>query len=70
MINITVEGPDRAGKGYIIAAISRALAELGCVVSVQGAETHNAKKLSKDDAEITARLKDTPVRIMEMQTSK
>ena len=68
MVNIVVEGPDKAGKGHIIAAIAHALQQLGCVVQVQGAETHNAEKLHKNDEELTSRLKGMTIRITEMQT--
>ncbi len=70
MITITVEGPNKAGKGYVIAAIAKALKEVGCDVSVQGEVTHNAEKLAKTQEEIVARLKDQKVRVMEMQTSQ
>ncbi len=69
MINITVEGPTHAGKGYVIAAITKALKDIGCDVSVQGEKTHNAEKLAKTQEEIVTRLNGQKVRIMEMQTS-
>ena len=68
MIRITVEGPDKAGKGYVIAAISRSLKEFGCDVVVQGADSHNASKLAKTDEEIQIRLSNEKVVVMEMQT--
>ena len=69
MINIVVQGPDKSGKGHIIAAIAHALTELGCSVTVQAGETHNAKKLAKNDTEIAERLQGVAVRISEQQTA-
>lgn len=68
MITITVEGPNKAGKGYVIAAIAAALKGFGCQVRVQGETSHNAEKLTKSAEEIEGRLHGTEVRIMEMQT--
>ena len=64
MITVVVEGPDHSGKGYVIAAITHALQELGCNVVVQGAETHNASKLAKTDDEIKQRLDGQQIRII------
>ena len=68
-INIIVTGPDKSGKGYIMAAIARHLENIGCVVTVQSAEMHNAPKMIKSDEEIAARLKDVSILITEMQTA-
>lgn len=69
MINIVVQGPDKSGKGHIIAAISRALTDLGCDITVQGAETHNAPKMTKNEEELKTRLQGLEVRISEQQTA-
>lgn len=69
MINIVVQGPDKSGKGHIIAAIAHALSDLGCAITVQGGETHNAAKLAKNDDELKNRLQGLEVRISEQQTA-
>lgn len=69
MINIVVQGPDKSGKGHIIAAIAHALSEYGCNIVVQGGETHNAKKLAKNDDELASRLQGLEIRISEQQTA-
>lgn len=65
---IVVTGPDKSGKGYVIASIAHCLEHLGCEVIVQGAETHNAPKLAKTDEELIARLKGQKIVIIEQQT--
>lgn len=67
-INIVVTGPDKSGKGYIMASIARHLESIGCVVTVQSAEMHNAPKMVKTNEEISARLKGVPIVVTEMQT--
>lgn len=66
---VNVAGPDKSGKGHVIAAIAHALEQLGCKVSVQAAETHNASKLKKTEDEIKQRLEGVHVVLTEMQTS-
>ena len=68
-IIITVAGPDKSGKGYIMSAIAHALSDLGALVTVQGAETHNRKKMEKSEEEIRDKLADKTVLIMEQQTT-
>jgi hypothetical protein len=65
---ITVSGPDKSGKGHLIAAIAHALTTIGVEVKVQGGETHNKKKLEKLDVEIAEKLKGKSVVILEQQT--
>ena len=45
-VMITVSGPDHSGKGHIVAAVAHCLEGMGCQVSIQAAETHNASKLA------------------------
>jgi predicted ATP-binding protein involved in virulence len=68
-ITITVTGPDKSGKGYVISAITHALAALGADVLVQCGETHNKKKLDKSEDEIHEKLEGKRVVIMEQRTS-
>ncbi len=68
MLTIQINGPDKSGKGYAIAYISRKLKEVGCDVTIQSEETHNASKISKTDDELIARLKDVKIKLIEMQT--
>jgi hypothetical protein len=65
---ITVAGPDKSGKGYVIAAIAHLLEQIGCDVQVQASDTHNAKKLAKTDEEITSRMQGRKIVILEQQT--
>lgn len=67
-IMITVSGPDHSGKGHIVAAVAHCLESMGCHVSVQAAETHNASKLAKDDAAIADRIKGVRVFLIEQRT--
>jgi K+-sensing histidine kinase KdpD len=67
-LRVSIEGPDKSGKGYAMAAIAHYLESLGCEVVVQLGETHNAKKLAKSDPEIAERLKGVKVILTEMQT--
>ena len=69
MLSINISGPDKAGKGYLIAAITRKLEEIGCEVLVQHATTHNAPKMEKLDEEIATRLNGVKIHITEMQTA-
>jgi hypothetical protein len=69
MVNIEVTGPDKSGKGHVIAAITHALQQLGCDVTVQLGETHNAKKLAMADDQLQTKLTGLAVRITEQQTS-
>ena len=69
MIRIIVEGPGKAGKGYVISAITKCLEDYGMNVIVQSAESHNAKKLEKTKEQIEEILEGRTVLLMEMQTS-
>lgn len=70
MISIIVEGPAKSGKSHAIALIGKYLKSLGCDVTIQSEQTHNARKLAMDDDELLKLLRDTPIVITEMQTSK
>jgi molybdopterin-guanine dinucleotide biosynthesis protein len=65
---ITVSGPDHSGKGHIVAAVAHCLEAMGCLVSIQAAETHNASKLAKDDAAIANRIRGQRVVLLEQRT--
>lgn len=67
-VMITVSGPDHSGKGHIVAAVAHCLEGMGCQVSIQAAETHNASKLAKDDAAIAERIKGQRVMLIEQRT--
>lgn len=67
-IMVTVSGPDKSGKGYVIAAIAHALENFGVNVQVQGSETHNKAKLEKTDEEISTKLSEKVVYVIEQQT--
>lgn len=69
MIRIVVEGPDKSGKGHVIALIAHTLKEAGLDCKIQGESGYNANKLVKVDEELVARLKDVPIAIMGMQTA-
>jgi thymidylate kinase len=72
MITIVVEGPDKAGKGHVMALIAKLLMANGFDVSVIGAETHNAKTLAKTEEALFEKLKtkDMKITITELQTSR
>jgi chromosomal replication initiation ATPase DnaA len=67
-IMVTVSGRDHSGKGHLVAAIAHNLEQLGINVTVQCAESHNAKKLAMDDAAIAERLKDVKIVVTELRT--
>jgi cytidylate kinase len=67
-VMITVSGPDHSGKGHIVAAVAHHLEAMGCLVSIQAAETHNASKLAKDDVAIADRIKGQRVVLTEQRT--
>lgn len=70
MINIIIEGPGKSGKSHAIALIGKYLKSLGCNVTIQSEQTHNASKLAMNDDELLALLRETQIVIKEMQTSK
>jgi hypothetical protein len=67
-IMVTISGPDHSGKGHVVAAIAHQLVAMGCEVNIQGADTHNASKLAKDDSAISERLKGQKIILLEMRT--
>lgn len=70
MIKIIIEGPENSGKSHVIALIGKFLKGLGCKVTIQAEETHNAGTLAMTDDELLARLRDTQLIIKEMRTTK
>lgn len=69
MITIVIEGPAKSGKSHLIALIGKYMRNLGCDVTIQSEETHNASKLSKSEEELLEHLANTKITIKEMQTS-
>ena len=69
MITIVIEGPQKSGKGHAIALIGKHLKSLGFDVKIQAEETHNASKLSMENEEHLARLRNEKIIIKEMRTS-
>jgi thymidylate kinase len=69
MITIIIEGPEKSGKSHAIALIGKYLKSLGCNVTIQSENTHNASKLAMDDIELAEYLRNTQIIIKEMQTS-
>jgi len=65
-LNIQVTGKEHAGKGHLIAFLTKALRDAGISVTVQGEETHNAPKFAVDNTE---KLKGAEVIITELQVS-
>jgi hypothetical protein len=69
MITIIIEGPEKSRKSHAIALIGKHLKSLGCNVTIQSENTHNASKLAMDDIELAECLSTTRIIIKEMQTS-
>ena len=69
MINIIIEGQAQSGKSHVIALIGKYLKSLGCNVTIQSEETHNAGTLAMSDDEILKRLQSERIIIKEMRTS-
>lgn len=69
MITIVIEGPQKSGKGHVIALIGKHLKSLGCDVKIQSEQTHNADKLILGDEEHLRRLLNQKIVIKEMRTS-
>ena len=69
MITIIIEGPEKSGKSHAIALIGKYLKSLGCNVTIQAENTHNADKLAKEEDELLECLRNTQIVIKEMQTS-
>jgi len=69
MITIIIEGQAQSGKSHVIALIGKYLKNLGCNVTIQSEETHNAGTLAMSDDEILKRLQSERIIIKEMRTS-
>ena len=69
MITIVIEGPEKSGKGHIIALIGKYLKSLGCDVTIQLETTHNAVKLQLEHEDHLKRLLHEKIVIKEMRTS-
>lgn len=69
MITISIEGPVQSGKSHLIALIGKYLKSLGCNVTIQSEETHNAGTLSMSEDELMKRLQSEQIGIKEMRTS-
>lgn len=67
-INVVVQGPEKAGKGTLMAFLVHQLRAHGIEVAVQGAETHNREKLERPDDALIARLRECQVVLTEQQT--
>lgn len=70
MIKIIIEGPENSGKSHVIALIGKYLKNLGCNVTIQSEETHNAATLAMTEEQLMARLCESPITISEMRTTK
>lgn len=68
-VRITVEGAAHSGKGTVIAKIVKTLQEAGAEVLFQQTDS-NMGKLSKPEDEITTRLANCKILIIEQQTAK
>jgi thymidylate kinase len=69
MIRITVEGPNKSGKGHVIALLAHMFKDHGIDCVVQGEYGCNANKMVKVDEELFTRLKEAKVAIMGQQTA-
>jgi molybdopterin-guanine dinucleotide biosynthesis protein len=69
MIQVQITGPIHSGKGYLMVEIARKLRELGCIVDLQGEETHLVDKTGVSDETAAARLAGQHVVITELTTS-
>ena len=69
-LRIEVSGPDKGGKGMLIAFLAHHLEMAGIPLVVQGATTHNKVKLEKDDADLLLKLQGKNIQVIftEMQT--
>jgi thymidylate kinase len=68
-ILINVSGPDKSGKGHLVALIAHFLEAEGLDIVVQGGESHNAKKMAKPDQELIERLKGMRIVLTEQRTT-
>jgi hypothetical protein len=69
-IRVVVEGPDKSGKGHVIALLAHVLKEHNIECLVQGEYGRNASKMFKVDSDLFKRIKDTKIAIMGLQTSR
>jgi predicted Fe-Mo cluster-binding NifX family protein len=69
-IRIIGEGPDKSGKGPVIALLAHLFKEHGIECIVQGEYGHNANKMLKVDDDLIARIKDSKIALMGLQTSR
>lgn len=69
-IRIIVEGPDKSGKGHVIALLAHLFKEHNIECIVQGEYGHNANKMIKVDDDLIARIKDSKIALMGLQTSR
>lgn len=70
MITIIIEGPENSGKSHVIALIGKYMKSLGCNVTIQSEETHNAATLAMTEEQLIARLRESPIMITEMRTTR
>jgi thymidylate kinase len=70
MITIIIEGPENSGKSHAIALIGKHLKSLGCNVTIQSEGTHNAATLAMTEDQLLARLRESPIMIKEMRTTR
>ncbi len=70
-LRIEVSGPDKGGKGALIAFLAHQLEAAGIAIVVQGATTHNKVKLEKDDVHLLTKLQAKNIKVIftEMQTA-
>jgi thymidylate kinase len=69
MITIIIEGPENSGKSHVIALLGKYMKSLGCHVTIQSEETHNAATLAMTEEQLLARLCESPITITEMRTT-
>lgn len=70
MITILIEGRELSGKSHLVALIGKYLKSLGCNVSIQAEQTHNAGTLAKEEEQLLERLRHSQIVIKEMRTTK
>ena len=69
MLNVVVEGSDKAGKSHLRALIAKQLKNCGCNVTVQSEETHNAGTMAMEEDLLLKRLRDEQIILKEMRTA-
>lgn len=68
MVQIQVSGPVHSGKGYVIAAITEALRDLGAEVHVLGEETHLVDLMHAPETTLHEALEGVVIHITQMRT--